>query len=111
MPHYPALDGLRGLAVLMVVAYHFHWIPGGGHGVTVFFVLSGFLITRIILTKVDAGTWSWRRFYIRRARRLLPALFAFTAVTLAVVWEPWNAWPALTYIANYVTIERGTLGS
>ncbi len=84
----PALDGLRGIAVLLVMAYHFG-VPGfegGGHtGVTVFFVLSGFLITALLLeerratARIDIGA-----FYIRRARRLLPALVALVAVVLVL---------------------------
>ena len=77
--YQPALDGIRALAVLAVLLYHsgYAWMPGGFLGVDVFFVLSGFLITSLLL-----GEWSVRStislpaFYRRRARRLLPALFA-----------------------------------
>jgi peptidoglycan/LPS O-acetylase OafA/YrhL len=74
----PALDGLRGVAVLLVVMAHAH-VPGveaaGGVGVCVFFVLSGYLITGLLLTEHAAsGRVRFRAFYIRRARRLLPAL-------------------------------------
>src|SRR5690242_16250050 len=73
----PALDGVRGLAVLAVVAFHSResWFPGGFVGVDIFFVLSGFLITRILIAeRRRTGTVSFRRFYIRRGLRLLPAL-------------------------------------
>ena len=71
--HVPALDGLRGVAIAAVVAYHaFGWPRGGWIGVHLFFVLSGFLITSLLLED-GAGL---RAFYVRRARRLLPALAA-----------------------------------
>jgi peptidoglycan/LPS O-acetylase OafA/YrhL len=77
------IEGLRALAVLSVIAYHaFSAVaPGGFVGVDVFFVISGFLITGIIVRERDAGAFSWGRFYLRRARRILPA---FLAVTLTV---------------------------
>lgn len=76
--HLPALDGLRALAVLGVMAYHlgFGWASGGYLGVDLFFVLSGFLITSLLLEERHrAGTIRLRAFWGRRARRLLPALF------------------------------------
>ena len=73
----PALDGVRGVAIAIVVAFHaFGWPGGGTLGVDLFFVLSGFLITTLLLEEHEAmGMVSIRRFYGRRARRLLPALF------------------------------------
>ncbi len=86
--HSPALDGLRGLAVLAVVVYH-AWpkvLPGGWIGVSVFFTLSGFLITRILLGDHVLAGASLATFWRRRARRLLPvALATITATVLAVV--------------------------
>lgn len=77
----PALDGLRGLAVIGVMLFHLKskpWFPGGSLGVDVFFVLSGFLITTLLLQEWAAtGTIRLRQFYMRRALRLLPAMFAF----------------------------------
>jgi peptidoglycan/LPS O-acetylase OafA/YrhL len=72
----PALDGLRGLAVVLVVCSHFGApLPSGGIGVDLFFVLSGFLITTLLLTERDrTGTISFSGFYMRRVRRLMPAL-------------------------------------
>ena len=80
------IEGLRALAVLGVIAYHaFPAIaPGGFVGVDVFFVISGFLITGIIARERDAGAFSWGRFYLRRARRILPALVA-VALTIAAL--------------------------
>lgn len=84
--HRPELDGLRAFACLAVFVCHVHrpWLPGGGWvGVTVFFTLSGYLITSLLLEERDrTGGVSLRRFYQRRARRLLPALgFLLLAVT------------------------------
>jgi peptidoglycan/LPS O-acetylase OafA/YrhL len=81
----PALDGLRALAVLAVLGVHsgLSWAGGGWAGVDVFFVLSGFLITALLLEEWQrTGAVSLRRFYLRRALRLLPAL----VVLLAVCW-------------------------
>jgi peptidoglycan/LPS O-acetylase OafA/YrhL len=81
--HRPALDGLRGVAVLLVIAYHAsHDLPAGGVvGVTAFFVLSGFLITSLLLEERErTGTVSLRGFYVRRARRLFPALAMMLAL-------------------------------
>jgi len=74
----PDIDGLRGLAMLAVLLFHYRLagISGGFIGVDVFFVISGFLITRNILQDIQAGTWSYGRFYTRRTRRLFPALYA-----------------------------------
>lgn len=83
----PGLDGLRALAVTGVIALHsgFRWLPGGGIGVFVFFTLSGFLITHLLLTECEqTGRISIRRFYARRALRLLPALYILILAT--VLW-------------------------
>ena len=75
--YMPALDGLRALAVLAVLLYHGNvsWAHGGYFGVDAFFVLSGFLITGLLLAEWrDAGGINFKQFWVRRARRLLPAL-------------------------------------
>jgi peptidoglycan/LPS O-acetylase OafA/YrhL len=81
LPYRPDIDGLRALAVLLVVAFHLD-VPlchGGFVGVDVFFVISGYLITGIIAKEIASGRFSIARFYERRARRILPALFGVLA--------------------------------
>jgi len=80
------LDGLRSLAILPVVFYHYGLggLSGGFVGVDVFFVISGFLITSLLLREIEAGEFSIVEFYERRARRILPALFFVLVVTTAL---------------------------
>ena len=80
----PDIDGLRAVAVLSVLFYHarFDLFAGGFVGVDVFFVISGFLITRLIINQVDKGTFSYSTFYIRRVRRLFPTLLVVVTSTL-----------------------------
>ena len=83
MGYLPGLDGIRALAVIGVLLYHadIAWIPGGFLGVDVFFVLSGFLITSLILEEFDrSGRIDFAKFYLGRARRLLPPLVLLLAV-------------------------------
>lgn len=80
----PDVDGLRAVAVISVLLYHLgvERISGGFVGVDVFFVISGFLITKLIVTEVEeTSRFSFARFYERRVRRLFPALFAVVAVS------------------------------
>lgn len=86
--YLPQLDGLRALAVMAVILYHagFETFGGGFVGVDVFFVLSGYLITIIILSDLAQGKFSLIQFYLRRARRLLPALFLVTAISIPLAW-------------------------
>lgn len=80
----PDIDGLRAIAVLSVVLFHIETalVPGGFIGVDIFFVISGFLITRNIRTAVRNGTFSLKAFYAGRIRRIAPALFVVLAATL-----------------------------
>jgi peptidoglycan/LPS O-acetylase OafA/YrhL len=84
----PDIDGLRAVSILLVVAYHAHpWaVPGGFIGVDVFFVISGFLISRIILSECDAGHFSLLGFYARRVRRIVPALLIVLIATCVIGW-------------------------
>src|SRR4051794_5522319 len=99
----PALDGLRAVAVAAVLVYHADpdWLPGGFLGVDLFFVLSGFLITTLLLTELrrsPAARLGFGTFYLRRARRLLPALAAVVGVTLVAMCVWWR---------NDLTNDRG----
>ena len=91
--YIPAIDGLRAIAVVAVILYHlgFDWIPGGFLGVDLFFVISGYVITRLLLDSIEvSGGLDLRAFYLARIRRLLPPL-AFMVITtiLAVgIWAP-----------------------
>jgi peptidoglycan/LPS O-acetylase OafA/YrhL len=92
-PYLPFIDGLRALAVLAVILFHFHvaYIDGGYVGVDVFFVLSGYLITNLIDVGLRRQGFSFAHFYERRARRILPALIitcALCAVAAAVLFVP-----------------------
>jgi peptidoglycan/LPS O-acetylase OafA/YrhL len=91
--YIPAIDGLRALAVIAVMFYHlgFSWIPGGFLGVDLFFVISGYVITRMLLDSIaQSGGLDLRGFYLARLRRLLPALlFMLTTTIIAVgIWAP-----------------------
>jgi len=81
------LDGLRGIALLLIMGFHFYprFVPGGPFSLCLFFALSGYLITSIALREMEAGQFSLRKFYGKRIRRLLPASF-FVLAVLAVVW-------------------------
>jgi peptidoglycan/LPS O-acetylase OafA/YrhL len=116
----PALDGLRACAVLAVIAYHLGapWMPGGFLGVDAFFVVSGYLITSLLLhERAVHGRVSLRAFWLRRARRLLPAvLVSLIAVLAAVlVWSSptqrntlrVDAMAALAYVANWRFVTSG----
>ena len=84
MKYRPDIDGLRAIAVLPVVLFHagFTALPGGFVGVDIFFVISGYLISSIILGEMARGDFSFARFYERRIRRIIPALLAMLAATL-----------------------------
>ena len=82
------IDALRGLSVLLVVVYHAFpkMLPGGFIGVDVFFVISGYLITSIILLSIKKNEFSLREFYSRRIRRLFPALITVLLFVLVLGW-------------------------
>jgi len=114
MPLGTRLAG-TGTGILLVFAFHLPLkvFRAGSFGVILFFVLSGFLITTIILRELDdKGTLSFARFYLRRARRLLPALglvvLAHLVLQLTLLGEPdqwWpRTWPVLAYVSNYASI-------
>lgn len=111
----PMLDGLRGVAVLLVICGHVGVLAGGYTGVDIFFALSGFLITTLLYEEWErTGRISLRRFYERRARRLLPALWVLVAafaIIVAVVDPFAGLWPlgrlvatTLLFANNWVTV-------
>ena len=104
----PGLYGVRAVAVGLVIAYHFGFDINGAMGVQIFFTLSGFLITTLLLREIDAtGTISFRAFYLRRTKRIFPALYAFLAVCVAILLlrrreVPWPEVAASAlYVQNY----------
>ena len=118
--HVPALDGVRALAVAAVLCFHggVSWLPGGFLGVDAFFVLSGYLITTLLLAEWHrSGRVDLLAFWGRRARRLLPALLAVVAAVS--VAGPWllppeelrqlrsTGWASLLYVNNWHSVARG----
>ena len=108
--HIPALDGVRAASILLVILYHFGFKQvNGSLGVEIFFVLSGFLITWLMLTELDRkGDVSLKGFYMRRAFRLFPELYAYIAVGFAALVirksaeVPWgDIISTFTYTSNY----------
>lgn len=111
--YMPGLDGLRAIAVLAVIAYHLHlsWAPGGLLGVGVFFVLSGYLITDLLVTeRKQTGRLNMKKFWLRRARRLLPGLLLMLVVVVAWVtlFDRSQLWSlrgdvlaAILYVSNW----------
>ena len=114
----PGIDGIRALAVSAVLLYHLNasWLPGGYLGVDVFFVISGYLITRLLVAeRVSTGRVSLQHFWLRRARRILPPLFPMLLVTVVctAMVDPTmlhtlrtEVLGALTYTSNWVQIAE-----
>lgn len=88
MDYRADIDGLRALAVSVVILFHLDvsWLPGGFVGVDVFFVISGFLITSLIMRRIEAGDFSLANFYERRFRRIYPNLLIVVAATAVLGW-------------------------
>ena len=115
----PDIEGLRAVAIGLVLVYHagVRQLPGGFVGVDVFFVISGFLITGLLIREVEThGRLSLRRFYARRAKRLLPAAGLVLAATAALTWLTisvvdwrtfgWDIVGAALYVVNWVLAGR-----
>ncbi|WP_052748932.1 acyltransferase family protein [Arsukibacterium ikkense] len=118
------IDGLRALAVLPVLLFHagFNLFPGGYTGVDIFFVISGYLITGILLNEMQQQRFSMLSFYERRARRILPALFAVVLCCLPLAWfsllpaDMYSFSQSLVALAGFVSniffwSERGYFGT
>lgn len=93
LKYRPEIDGLRAIAVMAVIVYHAHFmldgrniLPGGFIGVDIFFVISGYLISSILLRAFGENSFSLKDFYIRRMRRILPILFTVMLVSLPFAW-------------------------
>ena len=113
------INGLRAIAVALVMAFHLGrgHVGGGFSGVDVFFAISGYLMTRIVVGGLESGRFGLRSFYFARARRIIPALAAFCAALWlfgATLLDPWtferlatNLPYALTFISNIMFANRG----
>jgi peptidoglycan/LPS O-acetylase OafA/YrhL len=116
LAHLASLDGLRGIAVLSVLLFHFgrplessvipveHWVSSvishGMRGVDLFFALSGFLITRILVESRGASNY-FSAFYVRRALRIFPVYFCFLFTVFAVAKVHVGLWPYLLFVSNF----------
>jgi peptidoglycan/LPS O-acetylase OafA/YrhL len=100
--HIESFDGIRGLAIAMVLMGHAGWFAEGWIGVDLFFVLSGFLITGI-LRRSRAEPFYWRRFYLKRATRILPPLLLAIAV-VALLWPHPSLLGLATYLLSFANI-------
>jgi len=121
VPHLPGLDGLRALAVVAVIIYHANasWLHGGFLGVEVFFVISGYLITLLLIAEHERSSRiNLAQFWLRRARRLLPALFVMLAMLMIYLAVPFGYPEArgrtrgdiiggLSYLSNWYQIWVG----
>jgi len=119
VPYLPGLDGMRALAVVAVMIYHANseWLPGGFLGVEVFFVISGYLITLLLISeKESTGRVHLGHFWMRRARRLLPALFVmmFMLITYTTIFRSdalgklrGDVLGGLFYVSNWYQIWVG----
>lgn len=109
MDRVKGIDGLRALAALAVFAGHANWIKGGGIGVDVFFVISGFVITRVLSREFNSsGRISLPSFYLRRTLRLWPALIVCCAAFVWLVGLKQREWlPSVLYFSNFSRVESG----
>ena len=104
--YFPYIDGLRAIAVLSVVFHHLlpNLVPGGFVGVDIFFVISGYLITKIIRREINENSFTFIGFYERRVRRIFPALFSVLIFTLIVGYF-------LFLPSDFEATLRGTFGA
>jgi peptidoglycan/LPS O-acetylase OafA/YrhL len=118
------IDGLRAIAVMSVVIFHFNpqWLPGGFAGVDIFFVISGYLMTSIIMNGMDNGNFSFKKFYTSRVKRIIPALIAVVLFTSIIGFVSLDVTSykmlgkhmlsSMSFISNYVyAFESGYFDS
>jgi len=109
LKYYPQIDGLRAIAVISVILYHANLnsflinFSGGFFGVDIFFVISGYLITRIIFLKILEKKFSFYEFYLKRVRRIIPALLVIAAVTYPISFVLFLPNSFLEYIGSLLT--------
>jgi peptidoglycan/LPS O-acetylase OafA/YrhL len=118
LKYRPDIDGLRAIAVLFVIGFHAfpRLLPGGYIGVDIFFVISGFLITGLILHELEAKEFSFQDFYARRVRRIFPALAAVLAACFCAGWLlllpdefkslGWNILGGAAFSSNFVLLNQ-----
>ena len=110
MTYKPEIDSLRAISVLAILVYHakiyfFNSLlfPGGYYGVDIFFVISGYLITAIIIKeKVNDNKFSFKNFYFRRARRILPALILVLIISLPLAWYSLMPYSLIEYAKSII---------
>src|SRR6478609_1384385 len=100
------VDGLRSIAIIPVVLFHlgFSWISGGYFGVDVFFVISGFLITSILFKEIETHSFSMIKFWLRRVKRILPAIITVILTTLLVA-------PFLIFKGDIISLTSDSLSA
>lgn len=112
------INALRSIAVLSVIIFHFNsdYLPGGFAGVDIFFVISGYLMTKIILSGIDGNKFSLRKFYLARAKRIIPALTIICLITMLIGWlfiKPSDFYEmgkdvvsSILFISNFLYLSR-----
>ena len=108
MKYRAEIDGLRALAVMPVILFHagFNLLNGGFIGVDVFFVISGYLITTLLIEEIENKTFSIINFYERRARRILPALVLVVLITIPFAWATLTPRDLIYYFGLNLIILR-----